>query len=63
MQIVVREEKKRNEKRVAGASLSTCTGPLKKTRRTAFESTTDDGVTPRNEVARAPRVWRLHHTR
>jgi hypothetical protein len=43
--------------------LSTCTGPLKKTRRTAFESTTDDGVTPRNEVARAPIVWRLHHTR
>ena len=62
MQIVVRGEKKK-EKRVAGASLSTCTGPLKKTRRTVFESTTDDGVTPRNEVARAPRVWRLHHTR
>jgi hypothetical protein len=51
-------EKKNNKKKLKIKKIA-----IKKTKCTVFESTTDDGVTPRNEVARAPRVWRLHHTR
>jgi len=54
-----RKEREKNRKK---KKKGTCTGPLKKTRCTAFESTADDDVTLYIEVARAPKAWRLHHT-